>query len=539
MRRGIAILAAMLAPLVAAAQSAPDIILVRGKVFTADASQRFAEAVAISGERIVAVGKTVEIEALAGEKTIRYDLGGRLVVPGFNDAHVHFGAMPPAFSLATGRDATVGEVAAAIAGAIDETPADLWIIGTIGPKVLDDPVATATALDKVAGGRKVILEEFTGHGSIWSSSALAAVRAPQRDPMGGWYGRDASGRMDGKVYEYAGFNLRGKLTDLASDEEQAEALHSLTDEALHYGITTLQIMPWLPMARFEKLVRHTNPPIRIRMIRKPPTSESGRDTRELRGFSKTSRERPLAVVSGIKWILDGTPVERGAALRTPYPGSDEKGKINFTNEEIAAMLKESADANEPLLLHVSGDRTAATVLDLMKASGRTDWPARRVRFEHGDGLQSDLIPAARELGVVVVLNPTHFFARPAFPKGDYMLCRSLLRSGIPVAIGSDGPLNPFVNLQNASAHPTIAAESITREEALEAYTRGSAFAETSENEKGTIAPGMLADLAVLSQDIFRIPANALPDTFSVMTIVGGRVAYRSGELRPSQRSGRH
>jgi predicted amidohydrolase YtcJ len=167
----------------------------------------------------------------------------------------------------------------------------------------------------------------------------------------------------------------------------------------------------------------------------------------------------------------------------------------------------------------------------MRAVGPAEeWRKKRVRIEHGDGLHPDLIALAKEFGVVVVLNPTHVVAKPLFPNGPYMPAKSLLKAGIPVAIGSDGPMNPGLNLQFITTMPGDAAEAITREEAVDAYTRGSAFAEFAENEKGTIAAGKLADLAVLSQDIFRVAAGDLPATKSVLTIVDGKVAYDGGVI---------
>jgi predicted amidohydrolase YtcJ len=170
----------------------------------------------------------------------------------------------------------------------------------------------------------------------------------------------------------------------------------------------------------------------------------------------------------------------------------------------------------------------------MRAVGPPEeWRKKRMRIEHGDGLHPDLIALAKDFGVVVVVNPTHVVAKALFPKGPYMPVKSLLKAGVPIAIGSDGPMNPGLNIQLITTEPGNAAEGITREEAVDAYTRGAAFAEFAENEKGTIAAGKLADLAVLSQDIFRVPVDALPDTKSVLTLVDGKIAYDAGALKTS------
>jgi hypothetical protein len=164
---------------------------------------------------------------------------------------------------------------------------------------------------------------------------------------------------------------------------------------------------------------------------------------------------------------------------------------------------------------------------------KVDWPAKRVRLEHGDGVIADLVPRARKLGVIVVQNPSHFADAELFHQRwgtDMQRLRSLLDAGIPLALGSDGPMNPFLNILFATTHPAAPTEAITREQAVAAYTYGSAFAEFAEHDKGTLAVGKLADLVVLSQDIFAVPVPELPKTHSVLTLVGGKVVYDANEL---------
>ena len=520
-------------PFLASAQSgAPDLIIHHGRVFTGDATHRWAEAVAIRGSRITAVGTNAEITALAGDTTKRFDAGGRAVIPGFNDAHTHQGPQPDGFELSLEPDPNWALVSAALTNGAEESAGDLWIYGTIGPKLLADPAVTAQALDKASGGRKVMLTSWTGHGQIFSTTALASLRISENstDPPGGWYERDAS-HLTGKMFEYAGWNAERRVIDTVSDEQAIEALKRYADQALAFGITSIQNMSMLPLSRYEKIERHGPAPIRIRIIRFPMT-ENGRVT-EGSDLPASDKERPLSTISGTKWILDGTPVEQNAALRRPYPGSTENnGKLDFPPDEIKVILKEAFDSKEQTLLHVVGDRTTAAVLDAMRAVGPAEeWRKKRLRIEHGDGLQADLIPVAKEFGVVVVINPTHVVARGSFPAGAYMPVKSLLKAGIPIAIGSDGPMSPGLNIQLATTAPGNPAEAITREEAVDAYTRGSAYAEMTENDKGTIATGKLADLAVLSQDVFRISPELLPATVSVLTIVDGKIAYDAGVLK--------
>ncbi|MEP6703195.1 MAG: amidohydrolase family protein, partial [Acidobacteriota bacterium] len=164
------------------------------------------------------------------------------------------------------------------------------------------------------------------------------------------------------------------------------------------------------------------------------------------------------------------------------------------------------------------------------------------RIEHGDGLLPDLIPRARRMDVIVVENPTHFSLRDLMisrygNNHKYMPLRTLIEAGIPIAIGSDATdssmdaMNPYLNIMFAAIHPARPTEAITRKQAVEAYTRGSAYAEFGEIEKGTIAAGKQADLVVLSQDIFTAPLDRLPGTRSIFTLVAGKVVYDSRDLK--------
>jgi predicted amidohydrolase YtcJ len=531
----------VLLALPARGQQAPaDLILFGGKVFTSDPARPSAEAVATRGERIIAVGTSAELKRLAGAKTRLVDLQGRLVVPGFNDAHSHFVPDPRGFRLQfRTMEPSWDEARAAIEQAVKQTPAGTWVFGRVGRDIVLNEQVNRFALDSVAPEHPVLLRAYYGHGYILNSKAMAPLQIAEEepDPAGGSYERLAgSKRINGRLWEYAEWKPNRVLAGQVSDEDAIASLRRMADEAVRLGVTSMQIFPSMPVGRFARLLAEADLPIRVRAIPFSTTYPSGRDVSEIRGLGGSKPPQGKVTVGGMKWVLDGTPIERGAALRRDYsdrPGW--RGKLNFPGTEIAAMVKESLGFKQQLLVHAVGDQTVQAVFDAMDAYGvKVDWGPKRVRVEHGDGLIDDLIPRARKLGVVVVQNPTHF-SEPELFRGRWgeRMCplRSLIEAGIPVAFGSDGPMNPFLNIMFATVDPYNPKEAITREQAICAYTYGSAFAEFAEGEKGMIGKGKLADLVVLSQDIFTAPAPELPKTSSVLTLVGGKIVYDTRVLK--------
>lgn len=517
---------------------APDSVLFDGKIFTSDAAHPYVQALAIRGDRIVATGESARIKSLAGPRTKLIDLRGRTVIPGINDAHIHLEVSPaqmvdlPFDSL----DPTWAQVRDAIAASVLKTRKGTPLRAYIGPTVFLDLDVAREKLDTLAPDHPVILASVTGHADILNSAALAmlGIRDDQADPVGGRFERSTDGRLTGVAREYAALFVTRRLADLTSDAAAVDQLRDALSRAAKFGITSLQDMSQaMAPDRLVALLAKVPTPIRVRVIRMPLTSPSGRDTTEARSVAR--HPAPRVSVSGSKWMLDGTPVERtleprearrsGMAFETMF---SDLG-LTFPPPEIEKMLRESLRDHDQLTLHTFGYTSAAAMLNAMDATGGPRvWAGRRVRFEHGDGLFPDLIPRAKEMGVIVVQNPSHLDVVTIFP--DLSLTRaqplrSLLSAGIPVALGSDGPMNPFVNILFASTHPDRPAERITREQAVVAYTLTSAYAESAEKEKGSLEPGRLADLAVLSQDIFTVPASELPKTTSVLTLVGGTVVY--------------
>jgi predicted amidohydrolase YtcJ len=525
----------------ALAQSAPpDLILFNGKVFTSDSQHRYVEALAIRGDRIVAAGTSATVKGLARPQTKQIDLGGRTVIPGINDAHNHLELHPVNqvdVELKT-MDPAWAQVKDAIVVTAGKSPANSLLVVTIGSTVFRDVSVNRDSLDKAAPKNPVMLVTLTGHGLILNSAALEfyGVHENQKDPLGGRFERDVQGRLTGVVREYAGMNIERAAENAVPDQDAVAQLRATLDEAAKWGITSIQDMSnGIAPARAVALLEKVPTPIRIRVMRMPGTTPEGRDIQE--GLGMPRNPSPLVSVSGTKWMTDGVPIEGTFTARDKIempaaPPFDEMFKelpLTFSKEEIVAMLKESLSANDQLMLHVSGYPAAKAVLDAMDATGgKAVWSSRRVRFEHGDGLYPDLVGRAKDYGIVVVQNPSHLMALSsargsAFNEAQPF--KSLLAAGIPVALGSDGPTNPYLNIMFATIHTNRHAEAITREQAVKAYTSTSAYAEFAEKEKGSLEPGKLADLAILSQDIFTVAPPDLPKTQSVLTLVGGKAVY--------------
>jgi hypothetical protein len=523
-----------------------DLILLNGKIFTSDSAHPYVEALAIRGERIVATGNAERVRMLAGPKTRLIDLGGRVVIPGINDAHHHCAFEPAGFHLQfKSAEPTWADVAEEVAAAVAKTPKGTLIRGEIGPVAFFDARANAVSLDKIAPDHPVMLDTWAQHGGVLNSSAFArfGIKENEPDPVAGHFVRSADGKLTGVVYEYAKFQINRRRSDMATEEEALQQAQEFFQDAVRLGITSVQDMSMPGGAERCVMASKKAPtPIRMRVIRMAGTTAKGRDKTEGRGLPP--HPAPLITVSGTKWLLDGSPIERTAALRKPYTDlPSASGEPDFPEKEMEAMLRESLQNDDQLMVHAVGDRVTEMFLNAMDATGGAKvWADRRVRVEHGDGIMPDLIPRVKELGLIVVENPTHFALRELFVKrfgverADQMQpMRSLLDAGIPLALGSDGPNNPYLNIMLATIYPGKPSEAITREQAVIACTLTAAYSEFAEKNKGSLEPGKFADLTVLSQDIFSVPPSELPRTESVLTMVGGKIVYDAKALSTSAR----
>lgn len=510
MRKGLLLLAVL--GTAACRSRTPDLILTNGRVFTADGARPWAEAVAIRGERIANVGNTAEVRALAGPQTRVIDLRGRVVVPGINDAHLHEPWGWPGERADVPETATADQLLATVAEMSKRVPRGEWIQTTLPFALSDDSRLTREALDEIAAEHPVRVTSGTGHADLFNSAGLRALGIGDHDPdpPGGRYGR-RKGTLNGWLYEHAIWINGRRRENSRSDEDLIASMRRFSDRAIRFGITSVQSMPLVSMDRMLSLAAASGTPIRWRWMEFQMASVAEHPTMPM------------------KYSFDGTPIERHAAMIQPYadrPG--ESGFLDYSDEQIARIVEIASRGGQPLLVHSCGDLGVERLLAAMKRVN-ADWPARRVRIEHGDSI-APFLDEARRLGVIVVQNPSHLMlpeimAARVGTQRNFQALRSIVDRGVPLALGSDGPLNPWLNVMFATMHPGNPAEAIGREQAVVAYTRGSAYAEFAENEKGTIAPGRLADLAVLSQDVFTVPTAELPKTESAMTIIGGKVVW--------------
>jgi predicted amidohydrolase YtcJ len=511
-----------------------DLVLVNGRIFTVDPALPRVEAVAIRGDRIVARGTDAAVRTLAGPSTRVVDAGGRVVIPGINDAHAHVGARPPGQVLRlAGDDPPLDEVIARVRETAAAAPEGAWIFGTFGERALSDPKATRFTLDEVAPRHRVKLAAWTGHGNLLNTAALRALGIGEKepDPPFGRYPRRNDGVITGQLEEYADVRANRRMTGLAGRDGVVASLRELAGEAVSYGVTGIQAMAnSVPARDLAEALALADTPIRWRVIRFPIALDAKDDPASLGPILPPAS--PLIRVSGVKWVLDGTPVERLAALKEPYADRGGwSGRLNLTPAQIEVILRRSLTAGEQVLFHATGDRTAAVVLDAMKqVAPASRWVTARLRLEHGDLLEPAAFDTAREMGVIVVQNPAHFTIGPLLAARlgpqrarSAQSIKALLAADVKFALGSDGPLNPFLNMMFAVTHPANPGQALTREQVVAAYTIGSAYAEFQERDRGSIVEGKLADLAVLSQDIFSIDPGRLPATRAVVTIVNGRV----------------
>lgn len=527
-------LAFLLIPMLSSAPALPaaepqavDVLYVHGRIYTGDREHPWAEALAVRKERIVAVGDDAELQA-ATHSARTVDLKGRLVIPGINDAHDHPGMAPYGVEAHTRvppmGDPGLDDVATAVADAARQAPPRAWIHLMSGFKAMTDPVTTRAAIAPVAGDHPVLIKSWWGHGVILNDRALAllGISDASKDPPGGHYQRDAAGHLNGKLEEYAGWQVIMRMVSSAGIKKTVPAFRDYAAHRLAEGVTSVQAMSGYEEPKlFVRTVTKAGTPLRVRLIRFPFSTE--KDPTGMAAWQGVARNpAPGLTISGIKWVVDGTriPVDQNAWVTKPYAGrTDWYGHMNFEAPFVERELRSALRSGEPLLLHTVGDATSHFVLEEMRRlAPASNWKPLRVRLEHPPLVGDDLRHAV-EMGVVV--------AQPRFATAPL---RTMLDAGLVVAYGSDdGSFPPFVafHMMVGSAKKE---QAISREEAMAVLTSAGAWAEFAEKDKGRLLPGMLADFAVLSQDVFQILEEQLPATRSLLTVVGGQIAWQAADF---------
>ncbi len=548
-----------------------DLIMLHGKIWAGEsvprrgakaASGRFAEAVAIASGRILEVGTDSQILQFIGKETRVVHLKGRLVVPGFNDSHVHFisgGFQLLEIDLKHTRDEK--EFVERIAEKTKSLPPGRWLQGGDWDEESwpDAKLPTRWMIDAVAPHNPVFIDRYDGHSALANSLALklANINTQTPDPPGGIIVRDRKTGEPMGVVKDAAKGLVERVIPLPSETEFEEALRAGLDEAKRVGVTSVQDMtltaggdPASPFAREIRLLRRAELEgwLSCRFYELTPIAY-WKDLASA-GISHGMGSDFLQL-GAVKAFADGSLGSRTAWLFEPF--DDDAGNTGlptpFMNppSEMEALARGADDAQIQVAIHAIGDRANAEVLDLFTRIGGEHPAAHRFRIEHAQHVRPQDIARFGKLGVIASMQPYHAIDDGRWAekrigheraRASYAW-RSMVKAGAPLAFGTDwpvAPLNPMLGVYAAVTRATLDGkhpagwfpeEKLTVEEALRAYTQGGAYAAFEEKEKGTISPGKLADLVVLSEDLFAIPPEKIKDVRVVMTVVGGKVVYQA------------
>ncbi len=531
---------------------AADLILTHAKVWTVDEALPEAEAVAVIGERIVAVGSSADIDAWRGEGTRVIDAGGRRVLPGFNDAHVHFVQAGKQLDNVQLKDAAtpeefarrIGERAAAI-------PDGEWILGGDWDEQLWNPaeLPTKELIDAVTPSNPVFVIRYDGHMALANSVALnlAGIGRDTPDPPAGTLFRDGQGNLTG-ILKIAAMDLVEEVVPPTTREMRLRATKRALEHAAALGVTSVQDMTTHneDIAVFVDLAAKGELTTRIYVA---PAEAQWQEQATL-GI-QSAFGGPYLRLGAIKGFIDGSLGSSTAYFFEPYTddpnnsGTLRQESIPFP--EAQERFTQADKAGLQLCLHAVGDRGNSMTLDafehIVSVNGERD---RRFRIEHAQHLKPEDFQRFADLDVIASVQPYHAiddgrWAEPRIgperSKTTYAF-RTFLNHNVRLAIGTDwngAPFEPMLTLYAAVTRATldgkqpdgwVPEEKLTLEETVEGYTMGAAYAEYQENEKGSITRGKLADMVILSRDIFEIPAEELPDVVVETTIVGGKVVYQ-------------
>jgi predicted amidohydrolase YtcJ len=559
--------ATALAP-IAAAQSTATLVLLNGHVVTVDSTKPDAQAVAVAGDRILAVGSDAEISRLVGPSTRVIDVKGRLVTPGFTDGHGHFmdlGETKLQLDLTTAR--TWDDIVAQVGRAARRAKPGEWILGygwhqakwdrLPVPSVEGNPVHAS--LSAVSPDNPVVLSHASGHATFVNARALAlaGVTRNTKDPAGGEIVRDASGEATGMLRESAqDLTARAQAQDDArrpAAEREARARHIIElagADALSKGITSFHDAGanFATIDRFKRLAADGKLPVRLYvMVRFEPEArmDSLLDRYRMQGFANG-----YLTVRAIKRQIDGALGSNGAWLLEPY--ADLPRSTGLALEQPASLQRIAELAIRhgfQLATHAIGDRANREVLDVYERAFKAHPELRdpRWRIEHAQHIAAPDLPRFKSLGVIASMQGIHTVSdAPWIPaklgaeraRAESYLFRSLWDLGVVVTNGTDAPVedvDPIPSFYGMVARVTkegkvfAPEQRLTRAEALQAYTLDNAYAAFSERELGSITPGKYADLVVLSKDLMTIPEPEIPSARVLYTIVGGVVKYERPE----------
>ena len=519
--------------------------VVNARVWTGDSARPWAEAFAVRGERIATVGSSAAVRKVAGTARV-IDAAGRMVVPGFIDSHVHF--IDGGFGLSSVqlRDAkTPAEFIARLKAFAATVPPGAWITGgNWDHEQWGGELPRHDWIDTVTPNNPVWINRLDGHMSLANAAALRAARVTRasREVAGGTIVRDARGEPTGV--------LKDNATDLVNavmPNPPAELEDRALDTAMAYvaaqGVTSVVHMgTWRDLAIFERAHKAGRLKTRIYAAVPLATWEQLRDTVAARG-----RGDAWLRIGALKGFVDGSLGSHTAAMLQPFTDApSDTGLFVNTHEHLYEWTSGADKAGLHVIVHAIGDRAIRDQLDIFERVEKENGPRdRRFRIEHAQHIAPPDIPRFAKLGVIASMQPYHAIddgrwaekvIGPERSKTTYAF-RSLRDAGATLAFGSDwfvAPPTPLEGLYAAVTRRTlddrnpagwIPEQKISLEDALRAYTRGAAYATFTEKEKGVIAPGTLADFAIIDRDLTKVAPEAIRDAHIALTAVGGRVVY--------------
>jgi hypothetical protein len=523
-----------------------DLVFRGGRVF-AGKGQPAATAIAVKGDRVMAVGGDAALAGLIGPKTRVVELKGRLVVPGFNDAHVHFlsgGFGLLSVDLREARDERdlvrrIGEHARSL-------PKGTWIQqGNWDHESWPSKaLPTRQLIDPVTPDHPVFVQRLDGHMALANSLALrlAGIDRETTEPEGGTIVRDASGEPTGILKDNAE-DLVSRVIPEASREMNLRAARAALAEAARRGVTTIQDNSSVDaLPTYQDLRARGELTARMYVWRYADAMEP-----LMKAGVRTGLGDDWIRLGAVKILSDGSMGSGTAAFFEPYADDPKtSGLLIHPVPELERMIREADGAGFQLAVHAIGDRANALVLDAFEKAAKANGPRdRRFRIEHAQVVRKQDLPRYKALGVVASIQPSHCIDDMRWAEKrigharsrDAYNFRSFTNAGIPVAFGTDWfvePLDPRLGLYAAvtrelpSGGPPggwFPEEKLPLEDALDLYTRGSAYAEFAEMEKGTLEAGKLADLVVFASDLFKVSPREILTTPVDLTVVGGRVVY--------------